>query len=110
MNQQQLLPVFEAWQLDAVIWDGASAHRGKQMGKLDFERIQLPAYSPELNPAERIFEEVRREVEGTTYPSLLAKRHIIDQFLRRLRADRVRLKSLISWQWILDAHQQLPKT
>jgi transposase len=30
----------------------------------------LPSYSPELNPAERIFEEVRRRVEGKIYESL----------------------------------------
>ena len=29
--------------------------------------ITLPAYSPELNPAERVFEEVRRWVEARVY-------------------------------------------
>jgi transposase len=32
--------------------------------------VFLPSYSPELNPAERIFEEVRRRVEGRVYDSL----------------------------------------
>ena len=58
--------------------------------------IFLPPYSPELNPAERIFEEVRREIEGFFYPSIQAKQHRIDQFLRCLRADRQRLASLVS--------------
>ena len=29
--------------------------------------IELPPYSPELNPAERVFEEVRRWIEGKVY-------------------------------------------
>jgi transposase len=32
-----------------------------------------PPYSPELNPAERVFEEVRRWTEGKVYGSLEAK-------------------------------------
>ncbi len=47
-----------------MVWDGAGAHRGKSLGELPTRRIALPPYSPELNPVERIFEEVRREVEG----------------------------------------------
>ena len=64
MNQQQLVPIFEQWPMDGVVWDGAPSHRGKLMGQLGFGRISLPAYSPELNPAERVFEEVRRHIEG----------------------------------------------
>jgi transposase len=78
------------------------------MGTLGFARIFLPSYSPELNPPERIFEEIRREIEGIVYPSLQAKQHAIDQFLRRLRADKARLQRLIGWDWIMQAYDQLP--
>ena len=46
-------------------------------------------YSPELNPAEGIFEEIRRQIEGIVYPSLSAKHYRIDHFLRRLRASQI---------------------
>ncbi len=108
MNQEHLLPIFEQWSPDAVVWDGASSHGGQAMGTLGFARIALPAYSPELNPAERIFEEIRREIEGIAYPSLQAKQHAIDQFLRRLRADKPRLRKLTAWDWIEQAQEQLP--
>lgn len=108
MNQTCLKPIFEQWQLETVIWDGASSHRGRDIGQLPMTCIFLPAYSPELNPAERIFEEVRREIEGFVYPSILGKQHRIDQFLRRLRADKQRLASLVSWEWIGDIFNQLP--
>ena len=59
MNQQQLIPIFRGWPMDGVVWDGAPSHRGKLMGQVGFARIFLPAYSPELNPTERVFEGVR---------------------------------------------------
>ena len=108
MNQQQLVPIFERWPMDGVVWDGAPSHRGKLMGEVGFERVTLPAYSPELNPAERVFEEVRRHIEGEVYPSLSAKQAAIDHLLRQLRADKARLKRLIGWRWIKQAYQQLP--
>jgi transposase len=108
MNQDHLLPIFEHWALETVIWDGAAAHRGQAMATLDMRSIFLPSYSPELNPAERIFEEVRRHIEGLVYPSLYAKQYRIDHFLRRLRADKDRLRQLASWDWIESIFNQLP--
>jgi len=110
MNQTHLKPIFEQWNLETVIWDGASSHRGQDIGQLPMTRIFLPAYSPELNPAERIFEELRREIEGFVYPSIQVKQHRIDQFLRRLCSDKQRLVSLVSWDWIGDIFNQLPKS
>ena len=95
--------------MDGVVWDGASSHRGKLMGQVGFARIFLPAYSPELNPAERVFEEVRRQVAGQVYPSLEAKRSAIDHLLRQLRSDQTRLRRLIGWDWLQQATAQLPQ-
>lgn len=110
MSQQQLKPIFAHWAFETVIWDGATAHRGREMATLNMTRIFLPSYSPELNPAERIFEEIRREVEGFVYPSLQAKQHRIDLLLRRLRADKPRLRQLVSWDWIENVFQHLPQS
>ncbi len=110
MKQRQLVPILEQWTMDGVVWDGASSHRGKLMGQVGFARILLPAYSPELNPAERVFEEVRRRVEGLVYPSLRAKRDAIDHLLRQLRADKARLKQLVGWEWINQSLALLPDT
>ena len=109
MNQQHLVPIFEQWPLDGVVWDGAPSHSGKLMDEVGFGRIFLPAYSPELNLAERVFEEVRRHIEGTVYPALQAKRAAIDQLLRRLKADKPRLKWLIGWDWIQQELAKLPE-
>jgi|GEM_PF-273571 len=107
MNQACLIPIFRRWLPDAVIWDGASAHRAKAMGKAGFERIALPPYSPELNPCERVFEWLRGEIEGDVYASLQHKRSRIDQLLRRLNADKVRLRQLIGWHWVVNAFAEI---
>ncbi len=107
-RQEHLKPVLQTWEVDAIIWDGAGAHRGKQLRELPVERIFLPPYSPELNPAERILEEIRRRVEGQVYDSLEAKQADVDAYLQELAADPERVKRLCGWQWILAAFSQLP--
>ena len=51
----------------AVVWDGARGHKGQQAQDVGLLLIVQPPYSPELNPAERVFEEVRRWIEGRMY-------------------------------------------
>lgn len=87
MNKDQLLPVLQRWGLGCVVWDGAPTHEAKAMNQLPTARVQLPPYSPELNPVERVFEEVRRLVEGRVYGDLAAKREAADEYLQQLAAD-----------------------
>ena len=108
MNQACLIPIFSQWSPDAVIWDGASARRGKPMGEVGFYRIFLLPYSPELNLCERVFEWIRGKIEGEVYASQSHKSRTIEQLLRQLNADKRRLHRLISWHWIQDAIDQLP--
>jgi transposase len=44
------------------------------VGEVGLRRIYQLPYSPELNPAERVFEGVRRWVEGRRYESIEAKK------------------------------------
>ncbi len=84
MNKDHLRPVLAEWALECVVWDGAPAHKARVMRTLPTRRVQLPPYSPELNPAERVFEEVRRRVEGRVYGDLAAKREVVERYLREL--------------------------
>ncbi len=86
-----------AWALDAVVWDGAGARRARLLADLPTARIRRPAYSPELNPAERIFEEIRRRVEGRTYATIADKRAGAEAYLRELAADPARVRQLCGW-------------
>lgn len=108
MRQADLVPVLEAWKLRCVVWDGAPSHRGKQVGALDLERVALPSYSPELNPAERVFEEIRARTEGVVYGSLDAKQAVAEAYLQELTASPERVKRLCGWAWLRTALEALP--
>lgn len=108
VRQQELKPLLQRWLPCAVVWDRAPAHTARAVLPAQVQRIFLPPYAPELDPAERIFEEIRREIEGEVYASLDAKQRAIDHFLRRLAADRQRVLALIGWEWIQTAYAALP--
>lgn len=107
-RQAHLVPALTAWAAPAIVWDGAGPHRGKQLRALPGTRISLPPYAPELNPAERIFEEVRRRVEGQVYADLAAKQAEAEGLLVEFAADPERVKQLCGWRWITAAHTTLP--
>jgi transposase len=108
MRQEQILPVLEEGALEVVVWDKAPSHRANSLQELPTSRVFLPSYSPELNPAERVFEEVRRRVEGKLYESLDAKKREAEGYLKGLRADPERVKGLCEWEWLREALESLP--
>jgi len=92
----------------AVVWDGAPSHRDELVRGLGLPLIGLPPYSPELNPAERVFEEVRRWIEGKVYQSIDDKVEAAQAFLSELESDPDRVRTLCGWDWIDEAIQGLP--
>ena len=95
-------------QVRALVWDEARSHRSELVGSVvGVKTIVQPAYSPELNPAERVFEEVRRWVEGRVYGSVEEKVAAVNECLSGLESDPERVKSLVSWEWIRRNVQEL---
>ena len=85
----------------ALVWDGARSHRSEWVRTVSgVKTVVQPAYSPELNPAERVFEEVRRWVEGRVYGSIEEKMEAVNAYLSKLESDPERVRSLTSWEWI----------
>ena len=94
--------------LDALVWDGAPSHADADVRAVGLPLVALPPYSPELNPAERLFEAVRRRVEGHVYATLADKVDAVQAFLQELDADPARVRSLCGWDWLTAAHDTLP--
>ena len=94
--------------LDGLVWDNAPSHRDDEITDLDLAFVGLPPYSPELNPAERLFEEIRRHVEGRVYATLDDKVAEVQDFLEKLDADPPRVRRLFGWDWINTAIASLP--
>jgi hypothetical protein len=96
----------EATDLIGLIWDRAPGHTDKSVRGLGLPLVSLPPYSPELNPAERVFEELRRAVEGVVYATLEDKVAAVDRTLEEWDADPARVRRLADWDWIAAARQQ----
>ncbi len=93
--------------LAALVWDRAATHRDQGVRALGLPLVEQPPASPELNPAERVFEELRRVVEGKVYATLEEKVDAVQAELARFDADPERVRRLTGWDWITAAIQQL---
>ena len=111
MKGVSIAPVVERWGQDGVsmmVWDRAPGHRGPAYEDVEVQLIEQPPYSPELNPAERVFEYLRAKVEGQVYGTLAAKKEAIEAELEKLAASPGKVKSLAGWEWIRQAVKGLP--
>jgi hypothetical protein len=94
--------------LKALVWDRGASHRTATVRAIGMPLVELPPDSPELNPAERVFEEIRRRVEGKIYATLDDKVAKVTAYLGWLEAHPERVRSLTHWSWIAAALQHLP--
>jgi hypothetical protein len=76
MKSAAIAPLVKQWGpqgLEFIVWDRARGHRGSAYDEVPVRRIEQPSYSPQLNPAERVFEYLRARVEGHVYGTIAAK-------------------------------------
>ncbi len=78
------------------------------MQDLKTVRVRQPAYSPEVNPAERVFEEVRRWTEGKVYVDLEAKKEAAEVYLCYLDRNPDLVRQLCGWDWMRETLHALP--
>jgi hypothetical protein len=90
-----------------VVGDHAAFHKAKVVGEVGLRWIYQPPHSSERNPAERVFAEVRRWVEGRRYEIIEAKQAAVEAVLRRLEAEG-KVSSLVGWHCIRRALNALP--
>ena len=85
-----------------MVLDGAPSHKGKELevpGNIAL--VFLPSYSPELNPAEQIWNVLRRDYfANRVFDSLNAATLQAEKGLASMASDREALKSLTNWSWI----------
>ena len=106
MKSESIAPVVQQWGTEGVaviVWDRARGHHGPAYAAVEVRRIEQPPYSPELNPAERVFEYLRAHVEGKVYGAIEAKQQAIEAELNKLAANPEAVQSLAGWNWIRQA-------
>ncbi len=97
-----------AGEVIVLVLDNAPAHRWKDARVPEnVVLVRLPAYSPELNPVERLFLEFRRELANSLFDSIDAIQRAATQLLERYWQDRGALVRLTGFSWWLDAVQEL---
>ena len=108
----QIAPAVQEWRehgFDALVWDGLKGHKGREGRATGIAAVQQPAASPELNPAERIGEAIRADIEGKVYGTIWHKMAAVEAFLSGLAADPERVKQMAGYDWILAALRRLPR-
>jgi hypothetical protein len=87
-----------------MILDGASSHKPRDLRVPENLRLhRLPGYSPELNPQEHVWDELReKEFPNRVFDSLTGVVSQSESGLPRLAANRDGLRSLTAWPWILS--------
>lgn len=82
--------------------DGAGWHRASDLQvPATIKLLPLPPYSPELNPVEHVWENVRENEFGNdAMPSIQEVGERLGQGIRRLAADPAYVQSMTCYDWI----------
>ncbi len=84
-----------------LITDGAAAHRSTRLkieNQLSIEH--LPPYSPELNPVERLFKELRAVLKNRVFENLQAVEEAVIKAIEPFLKDGSRVKKLTFYGWL----------
>ena len=83
-----------------LVWDGAPAHRGKSLRVPErITVVSLPAYSPELNPAENLWPLVKEGVANESFKDLGALEKRVCRRARTICEDRNLISSRLNYYW-----------
>ena len=85
-----------------LVWDNAPCHRPiihREIPGLIV--LFLPPYSPERNPAERFFEELRKSTANQIFKTIEDQEVVIEKRLNALADDLPAMKQLLGYDWIL---------
>ena len=92
-----------------LVVDGAPAHRsGKVEWPKGMEKLELPRYSPELDPVERWFKELRDRLSNSVFATLEELEEALTHELRPYWEEPLRLARLAGYGWWLEAFNPIP--
>lgn len=86
-----------------LVWDNAPCHRPAMHREIPgLIVLFLPPYSPELNPVERFFGELRKTTANQLFKTIEDQEVVIEQRLNELADDTEGMKRLLGYEWILE--------
>ena len=91
-----------------IVLDGAPSHRSEKIAYPEnVSLLMLPPYSPELDPAERWFQEFRRKLSNRIFESVALMQEALTQTLAPYWKDPALLKRLTGYPWWVEAVEAL---
>ena len=86
-----------------LITDGATAHRSKSLKPDEKINLELlPAYSPQLNPVERFFREVRRRLKNRVFTTYEEVEKAVIEIAKPFITAKEAIKKLTCYDWLLN--------
>jgi hypothetical protein len=91
-----------------VIWDGAGFHPLDGAAGLpeNVRLLALPPYSPELNPLEKLWDQLKDGLCNQVYASLAALEKALTELLRPFWQEPERVRALIGQGWLWAQSQR----
>ena len=101
----RIAPCFHRDNFIIMVLDGASSHKSKDLSvPNNITLVLLPPYSPELNPAEQIWNILRKKrFANKVFDSLDAATHQAEGGLAEMASSPDTMVSLTNWPWINSA-------
>lgn len=85
-----------------LVWDGSGAHQSARLvWPDDLVPLALPPYSPELNPAERIFAHLRAKLANRIFADLSELEDAVSRNLQGFWSEPAVLRRLTGYGWWL---------
>lgn len=86
-----------------MVLDGAGWHRSESLSLASNLRLlKLPPYSPELNPVEHLWDDLReKSFHNRIFESLDALENHLEVALHDRELDHQRVHSIVAWPWII---------
>lgn len=88
-----------------MILDCAGWHKNESIKLPDnLIMLNLPSYSPELNPVEHIWDDLReKSFHNRVFDSIDALEDHLEAALHDMENDQQRIHSIVAWPWIINA-------
>ncbi len=88
-----------------MVLDGAGWHQSHALVlPANLRLLKLPPYSPELNPVEHLWDDLReKSFHNRVFDSIDALEGHLESALRDMEMDHQRVHSIVAWPWIIKA-------
>jgi transposase len=87
-----------------MVLHGAGWHKAKSLTiPANLRSVFLPPYSPELNPAENLWDDLREKAfRNRVFASIQALENHLAASMRDMELQKERVRSIVAWPWIIN--------